>query len=346
MMTPPLLPRHPAFRSITRTRTGGIAARTLAVLAGFGLAAIQGPAAHAQAFPSQPLRVVVPYAAGGSGDMLVRTLGERVSRQLGQPVTVDNRPGGGTVIGAQAVASAPANGHTLLLIAGSFVINPHLMAKLPYDTWKDFAPVSLLASNPHVLVVHPSVPANDLAAFLGWARSRNGAATFASFGSGSSGHLGFELLKKAAGIAMVHVPYKGVAPATTDLLGGQVDAMLSDLPQVVGHVKAGKLRALGIASEARVPSLPGVPTLAEAGLPGFASKSWYGLLVRSGAPADAVTRLNAAFVGALRDPAVLEKMEPLGMDVIASTPAQFGTYMREESERYAEAVRISGAKAE
>jgi tripartite-type tricarboxylate transporter receptor subunit TctC len=301
---------------------------------------------HAQSLPTQPIRLIVPYAPGGGGDTLARTLGEHVSRQLGQQVVVENRAGGGTLIGSQAAASAAPNGHTLLFVAASFIINPHLVSKMPFDPAADFTPVTLMASNPHVLVVHPSVPAANLREFVEWARSRKGGATFASFGNGSSGHLGFELLKKAAAFQMVHVPYKGVAPATTDLIGGQVDAMLTDLPLAVAHVQTGKLKAIAAASDRRVPTLPDVPTFSEAGLEGFTSKSWYGLVVRSGTPADAVSRLNAAFVAALRDAAVKEKLNAMGMDAIGSTAAEFERFMKDESARYGEAVRLSGARVD
>ena len=314
------------------------------VASAIACAVLPASSALAQSFPSQPMRFIVPYAPGGGGDTLARTLGEHVSRQLGQPLVVENRAGGGTLIGSQAAASAPANGHTLLFVAASFIINPHLVAKMPFDPARDFVPVTLMASNPHVLVVHPSVPAANLREFVDWAQGRKGGATFASFGNGSSGHLGFELLKKAAGFDMVHVPYKGVAPATTDLIGGQVDAMLTDLPLAVAHVQSGKLKAIAVASEGRVPTLPAVPTFAEAGLGGFTSKSWYGLVVRTGTPEEAISKLNAAFVAALRDPAVREKLAAMGMDAIGSGAAEFGRFMKDESVRYGEAVRISGAR--
>ncbi|MBN9430134.1 MAG: tripartite tricarboxylate transporter substrate binding protein [Burkholderiales bacterium] len=301
---------------------------------------------HAAAQPSsQSLRLVVPYAAGGSGDMIARTLGERVATTLG-PVVVDNKPGGGTVIGSQSVAAAPADGQHVLLVAASFVINPHLIRKLPFDVAKDFAPVTLLASNPHVLVVSNAVPANDLQGFIAWARSRKGAATFASFGNGSSGHLGFELFKKAGNFDMVHVPYKGVAPAMTDLMGGQVDAMLTDLPQAVESIKAGKMKAIAIAADARAASLPEVATFAQAGLPGFESRSWYGLVVRSGTSPARIAALNSAFVAALGDPAIRQKFAAAGLDVIGSSAADFSAHMQRESAKYAQAIKSAGLQAE
>lgn len=318
----------------------GIALATAATLA------FSAASAVAQSFPDQPVRIVVPYSPGGSGDTLTRALAEQVSKRFGQSVVVENKPGGGTVIGAQAVANAPADGLSLLFVAASFVINEHLMPKLPFKPLADFAPVTLAASNPHVLVVHPSVPANDLQEFIAWAKSRNGQATFASFGNGSSGHLGFELLKKAAGFDMVHVPYKGVAPATTDLIGGQVDAMLSDLPQVIQYVTSGKLKAIAIAAAERAPTLPEVPTMDESGLKDFRSGSWYGFVVRAGTPEQAIARWSEALVAALHEPSVQARLEQLGMDTIASTREAFGRFLASESQRYAEAVRLSGARVD
>jgi tripartite-type tricarboxylate transporter receptor subunit TctC len=305
---------------------------------------IVGKGALAQAYPSEPVNIVVPYAAGGTGDTLARTLGDAVAKSVGKSVLVNNKPGGGTVIGTQLAATAPANGYTLLMNAASSVINPYLMPKLTYDIHKDFIPVTLLASNPHILVVNANVPPNDLHQFIAWAKAKNGNATYASFGNGSSGHLGFELFKKAANIEMLHVPYKGVAPATADLLGGQVDAMLTDLAQVVPLIKNGKLKAIAIASESRTSVLPNVPTFQQAGLANFVSKSWFGLMVRAGTPEAIVNRLNTEFVKALHDPAVKEKLSTIGMDSIGSPRRHFAEFMAAESRKYEEAVKFSGAR--
>lgn len=316
------------------------------ILLGGAAAAALAAALPLRAQPGGPLKIVVPYAPGGVGDTLSRAVAERLAATLGQQVLVDNKPGGGTVIGTQAAAMAPADGQTLLFVAASFVIQPQLQAKPPYDAARDFVPLTLMASNPHLLVVNPSVPANTLREFIEWAKSRQGAAAFASFGNGSSGHLGFELLKKAGGFGMVHVPYKGGGPAMQDLLSGQVAAMLTDLPQAVPHVKAGKLRALAVAAPRRDRALPEVPTVQEAGLPGFESQSWYGLVLRSGTPADAVQRLGAAVNAALREPGLRARLEPTGLDLLGGTPAEFGEFLRRESARYAEAIRVSGARIE
>jgi len=318
----------------------------VAKAAGLLLAAATGWPLASLAQTATPLRIVVPYAAGGIGDLVARTLGEPVGQKLGQNVLVENKPGAATVVGAQAVAGAPADGHTVLLVAASFVITPSLLPKLPYDVVKDFAPLMLLASNPHLLVVHPLVPATNLKEFVAWARSRKGEAAYASFGNASSGHLGYELLKKAAGFDMIHVPYKGGAPAIADLIAGQVSAMLTDLPQAIPHVKAGKLRAIALADDTRAAALPEVPTFAEAGLPGFESKSWYGLLLRSGTPPERAARLHEAFAAALKDPAVKAKLEQAGLDIIGSSVAEFGLHLKREGDKYAEAVRMSGAKME
>jgi tripartite-type tricarboxylate transporter receptor subunit TctC len=298
----------------------------------------------AQVYPTEPINIVVPLATGGTADTVARTVGETVSKALGKPVVVNNKPGGSMVIGTQVVANAPANGYTLLVNTATSVIVPHLMPKLTYDIHKDFVPVTVLASNPHILVVNANVPANTLKEFIAWAKTKNGGATYASFGNGSSGHLGTELFKKAAKIEMLHVPYKGGGPATIDLLGGQVDAMLSDVPLVMSHIKTGKLKAIAIASESRSPLLPNVPTFNEAGVPNFVSKSWFGLMVRAATPDAIVNRLNTEFVKALRDPAVKEKLAAVGVDAIGNSREQFAELMSAEAKKYEEAVKFSGAR--
>lgn len=314
-------------------------------LSGLVLIALVIPLASTAQGPAKTaITIIVPFAPGGTSDALARALAEPVHRAMNQPVIVDNRAGASTTIGTQAVFAAPASGQTLVMNTASSVINPHLMPRLAYDIHKDFAPVTLLASNPHILVVRPKLSVQDLNGFIAWARAKNGAASYASFGNGSSGHLGFELFKKAAQLNMLHVPYKGVAPATNDLLGGQVDAMLTDLAQVVPLIRAGKLKAIAVASEGRTPLLEEVPTFTEAGLPGFTSKSWFGLLVRAGTPPDAVARLNAVFVSALHEPAVRLKLAEAGMEPIGSSSTEFAAFMAAESQRYAEAVKFSGAK--
>lgn len=295
--------------------------------------------AAAETFPSQPMTLIVPYTAGGSSDALARALGKAIAKNTGASIVVENRPGGSTVIGAQALLGKPADGYTVMLTAASFVINPYLLNQLPYDSVKDFQPVAQLATNPHVLVVGPKVPAGDLKAFLAWAREQGDKATFSSFGNGSSGHLGFEMLKKQAGLAMMHVPYKGSAPATMAVLSGEVDATLGDVGVVAPHIQAGKLRALAVAGNARTPALPDVPTFAEAGLPGFESQTWMGLLTRAGVPAERVQRLNQMYSEALQDADVRQILAQQGMIAAASSPEAFSAFMKAESAKYGQAVK-------
>ncbi|MCW0207959.1 MAG: tripartite tricarboxylate transporter substrate binding protein [Achromobacter sp.] len=295
--------------------------------------------AAAETFPSQPMTLIVPYTAGGSSDALARALGKAIAKNTGASIVVENRPGGSTVIGAQALLGKPADGYTVMLAAASFVINPYLLNQLPYDSVKDFQPVAQLATNPHVLVVGPKVPVGDLKAFLAWAREQGDKATFSSFGNGSSGHLGFEMLKKQAGLAMMHVPYKGSAPATMAVLSGEVDATLGDVGVVAPHIQAGKLRALAVAGNARTPALPDVPTFAEAGLPGFESQTWMGLLTRAGVPAERVQRLNQMYSEALQDADVRQILAQQGMVAAASSPEAFSAFMKAESAKYGQAVK-------
>lgn len=295
---------------------------------------------------SRQTRIIVPFAPGGASDALARVLAERLTVSLGHRVLVDNKPGGGTVIGTQTALAAPADGQTLLLVAASFVVQPLLMAKAPYDLKQDFAPVILAASNPHVLVVHQSVPAANLNEFIAWAKAQRGAASFASFGNGSSGHLGFERLKKAAGIDLIHVPFKGGAPAMQALLGGQVSAMLTDLPQALPSIKSGKIRAIAVGSAARDSTLPDVPTFSEAGLKGLVSESWFGFVVRAGTPPDQVALLNRSIQAALRDPSMKSALESTGLDLLGGSTDQLGAFLSSESTRFQEVIQSTGIKPE
>ncbi len=305
-----------------------------------------GPFATAADFPTRPIRIIVPYAPGGASETMARLVAERLSQSLKQPVLIDNRPGGGTVIGASIAAQAPADGYTLFVNASSFVINSHLITKLPYDPWKDFVPLTLAASNPHVLVTSNALATKTLAEFLGVARAKGSTLSYASFGNGSSGHLAFELLKKTYGFDMVHVPYKSTPQAMTDVMGGQVQAMLTDTPAAVPQAKAGKMMVLAIAADKRSASLPDVPTFQEVTGTRFLSRSWFGFLVRSGTPPDVQKILYAEIVKALQAPDLKARLNDLGMESIASTPEEFASFMRVESERFADAIRFSGTKAD
>lgn len=315
----------------------------LTLLAALALAPDPGAA---EPYPTRPIRLVVPFAAGGGTDLVMRAVADAVAAEWKATIVIENKPGAGTTLGAVAVAQAPPDGYTLLANTASFLISPHLMAKPPYDAAADFAPVALVASSPHVLVVGPHVPATSLAAFTAWAKAQPRPPTFASFGSGSSSHLGYEILRGRLDLAMVHVPYRGAAPALIDLLGGRVDTMLADLSAVAEHVKSGAVRALAITGERRAASLPEVPTIAEAGVAGFRSESWFGLVARAGTPPDLVRRWNEAVVAALATPAVRGKLETIGIEPLGSGPEAFGAFMRGEAEKYQAAIGTSGAKLE
>jgi tripartite-type tricarboxylate transporter receptor subunit TctC len=301
---------------------------------------------RAQARPEQ-LRMLVPYAPGGAADTLARALAERLgAADGGVPVVVDNRPGGGTVIASQAAATAPADGRTLLLVGASFLVQPHLLIKPPYDARRDFEPVLLCASNPHLLAVHPSVPAANLREFIAWAKAHADKAAYASFGRGSSGHLGFELLKKQAGFDMLHVPYKGGAPALQALLSGDVSAMLTDLPQALPFVRSGKLKAIAVGSAQRDASLPEVRTVSESGVAGFVSESWFGFVVRKGTPKGRLDPLHAALAAALDAPAVKAGLDTIGLRRMGGTAERFAAYLEREESRLVEALRFARVEPE
>jgi tripartite-type tricarboxylate transporter receptor subunit TctC len=308
-----------------------------------GAGVIAASPARAQA--GRVVRLVMPYAPGGTADPFGRAVAERVGALYGTRIIVDNKPGGGTTIGTLSPLAAPADGQTLLLAASSFAIQPLLFQKAPYEV-KDFAPLVLLGRNPHVLIVNRDVPVANFTEFLAWAKKNSETAAYASFGTGSSNHLGFELLKKEAGFGMIHVPYKGGGPSTQDLVGGQVSAMLADLPTVVALIKAGRVRALALGAAHRDPSVPEVPTFTEAGLAGFQSYSWYGLVVRAGTPADAIKTLNTQINGALADPGLKSNMQGLGLEIIGGSAEVFQHHLETEGKRFRDAVQFAGIKPE
>ena len=313
-----------------------------ALLAAAALCAVALPAA-AQ-FPTKPIHIVVPYQAGGTSEMMARSVADQLQTALKQPVVIDNRPGGGTTIGAAAVAQAPADGYFLFVNASSFLINAQLMKGLPYDSAKDFVPLTLAASNPHVLVAFNGLGVGNFREFLAMAKQKGNAMSYASFGNGSSGHLAFELLKKTYDFQMLHVPYKGVPAAMTDVMGGNVQAMLTDLPPAVPQVKGGKLSGLAIAADQRSPALPDTPTFKEAGGTPFVSRSWYGFLVRSGTPPEIVKVLQTEIVKALHNPGLKDKLRAAGMDTYGTSAEEFDAFMKSESARFAEAIKFSGTK--
>jgi tripartite-type tricarboxylate transporter receptor subunit TctC len=301
----------------------------------------------AQTYPTRPIRLVVPFPAGGTTDILAREVGQRLSVSLGQPVVVDNRPGAAGNIGSDLVAKSAPDGYTLLMCTVStHAINPNLYAKLPYDHVKDFAPVILVAGVPNVLEVTPSLPVNTVSDLIKLAKEKPGQINFASSGSGTSIHLSGELFKTMAGVDMTHVPYKGSAPAITDLMGGQVQVMFDNLPSSLQQIKAGKLRAIAVTSAQRAPALPNVPTIAESGLAGFEASSWFGVVAPAGTPQAIIARINADVNQWLQSPDAKEKLLAQGAAAAGGTPEQFAAYIRTETEKWAKVVKASGAKVD
>jgi len=300
--------------------------------------------AHALAadYPNRPLRLIVPFAPGGGNDTVARLVGQKLEGELGQPVVIDNRPGAGGIVGAEAAARAAPDGYTLFLGGvGSHAINPNLHANLSYDPIKDFQPISLIASAPLVLVVHPSVPAHSVRELVTLAKAQPGKLNYASNGNGSSSHLAAVMFASMTGTDMVHVPYKGLAPALTDLLSGQVQLMFSSVVAILPHVKAGKLRALAVSSRERMTLLPDLPTIAESGVPGYQSSSWYGILAPAGTPPDVVTRLNAALVRVVAQPDVKQALAQEGAEPVGNSPQAFGAFIQAEKQRLGEVIRTA-----
>jgi tripartite-type tricarboxylate transporter receptor subunit TctC len=294
----------------------------------------------AASYPDHPIRLIVPFAAGGGNDTVARLVSQGLAAELGQPVVVENRPGAGGVVGAEAAARAPADGYTLFLGGvGSHAINPNLHEHLPYDSIKDFAPISLIASAPLILVVHPSVPAHSVRELVALAKAQPGRLNYASNGNGSSSHLSAVMFASLTGVDMVHVPYKGLAPALTDLLSSQVQLMFSSVVAIVPQVKAGKLRALAVSSKERLSLLPDLPTVAEAGVPGYQSSSWYGILAPAGTPVEIVMRLNAALVKVIAQPDVRAALAKEGADPVGNSPEAFGAFIQAEKQRLGNLIR-------
>jgi tripartite-type tricarboxylate transporter receptor subunit TctC len=304
------------------------------------------PPASAESYPSRPVKILVPFAPGGGTDLITRALSDIIATEWKATIVIENRPGGGTTIATLAALNAPADGYTLAASSNSFLVAPMLMPTAPYQWDRDFTGVSLFAVSPHILVVNPQVPARTLDELVAWARAQGGGATFASFGSGSSNHLGFEVLKRRLGIEITHVPYKGSAPAINDLVAGHVNAMLGDLQNVSEQLKGGTLRAIAVANESRLPSMPDLPTLDELGVKGFTSKSWFGAIARKETPPEIVTTWSAAFADALKRPTVRQRLGGLGIELIGSTPEAMQAFLREEAVKAEDAVKASGAKAE
>jgi tripartite-type tricarboxylate transporter receptor subunit TctC len=319
--------------------------RIVRSLVALGVLAAAIPAATAQDFPTRPIHVVIAFPAGGPTDFVGRLVADKVKDILGQTIIIENKAGANGAIGADFVAKAAPDGYTLFLTTvGAVGITPHMRSDLPYDTLRDFAPVTLVVRNTTVLVVRADSPINTAKEFVAMAKSKNGDLPFASTGVGSTTHLAEEMFASAAGFKFVHVPYRGAAPALTDLLGGQVAAFFADAPVLMPQIKAGKVKPLGAAADRRNPMLPNVPTLAEQGYPDTTSDNWYGLLAPAKTPPAVIAKLNSAFVAAINDPVVKEKLVQSGAIPVADTPAQFGTFLKEEYARWGKLVRDKGIK--
>jgi tripartite-type tricarboxylate transporter receptor subunit TctC len=316
-----------------------LAAVAVAMSAAGGMASAQSP------FPSKPVHIFVPYAAGGAVDILTRTLGDAVSRQWGQSMVVENRPGAGGVLASQALVTSLPDGYTLIVVASGHPTNPFLYPKLPYDTFKDFTPISLLASSPNILLVRADSPFKSLGDVIAQARSKPGSLSFGHAGNGTSTHLAGELLKNLAKIDISGIPYKGGAPAINDLLGGQIPMSFNNGPESVGQIEAGTVRALAVTTASRAPFLPDVPSMAET-VPGYDTEVWWGLLGPAGMPPELVAKLSHDFVAALNTDSVKQRLAKLGASPIGSSPEQFDAKIRADYKKWGPIIEAAGIKVE
>lgn len=317
------------------------------ILAGSCLTAVALVAAEvsAQAYPTRPIRYVVPYAIGGGVDIVSRIIATRLAERLGQQVVIENRPGAGAIIGTEITAKAPADGYTMMMANIAHGANPSLHRSLPYETEKAFAPVTLVALLPSILVIHPSLPAVSVREFIALAKARPGQLNYASAGIGSANHLTMELFKVATKTDLVHVAYKGGGPALIDLVGGHVFSIFVTIPPSLPHVRAGRLRALGISGVKRNPALPDVPTVAEAAVPGFKVYEWQGVIVPAGTPREIITKLNRELVAVLAIPEVRKRITDLGTEVVGSTEEEFAAHIKSELAMWAKVVKQAGIQA-
>ncbi|MFH1558318.1 MAG: tripartite tricarboxylate transporter substrate binding protein [Pseudomonadota bacterium] len=304
------------------------------------LMALTGGVVAQQAYPNKTIRLIVPFPPGGGVTIIARLIAPKLMEGLGQPVIVDNRPGGNTIIGTEAVAKAAPDGYTLLMISSAHVINHFTLPNLPYDSFKDFAPVATSYKSRYILIAHPSLPANNLREFIAPAKARPGQLNYSSSGTGGVQHLAGELFSVTAGVKIEHIPYKGGGPAITDLLGGQVEFSFQPLSTVFIHVKAGRLKALAVPDEVRAPLLPQVPTFAEAGLPGFHVSSWGGVLAPARTPRAIIDKLSAEIGRILATPDMQKQLVNQGQEALISTPEQFASMMKEEMTKIAALVKV------
>ena len=313
-----------------------------AIILGFACVPVSG-----QNYPVKPVRLIVPYPPGGPTDLVGRSVGQKLTEAWGQQIIVENRAGAASAVGTEVAARAPADGYTLLLgTSAGFSINPALGGKLPYDPERDFAPITLLVINPQILVVHPSMPVHSVKMLVALAKSRPGQINYASVGNASPQHLGMEMLKSMTGINMVHVPYKGTAPAVTDILAGNVSLMFNSMPSVLPQARSGRLRGLAVSSAKRSSAAPDIPTVAEAGVPGFDYVTWYGLFAPAGTPREIVNRLNSQVAKMLAEPELAKRFASQGAEPLSTTPDQLAQYRRAEYERWRKLIAEMKLKVE
>ncbi|MEO8442687.1 MAG: tripartite tricarboxylate transporter substrate binding protein [Betaproteobacteria bacterium] len=310
------------------------------------LGAMTAQPLYAQSYPTRPVRFILPFPAGGPTDLLGRIMGQKLAAQLGQPVVPENRPGAGGNVGTEYAAKQAADGYTMVLASPSLAISPSLYRKLGYDPVKDFAPISMVARIPNVLLVHPSVPAKTLKELVQLAKANPGKLNFGSGGLGTSNHLGSELFKSLAGVDIVHVPYKGSNEAMVGMMGGHVDMVVIGVPPTLPHIKAGRVRPLAVLAAERLPYLPDVPTAREAGIANFEVTTWYVLAVPAGTPRDIIVRLNAEWVKLAESPDTREKMQTAGFEPMSSTPEQAGEFIKTEIVRWAQVIKDAKLKVE
>lgn len=304
-----------------------------------------GASSAAAAYPDRPVRLIVPYAAGGSTDTVARLVGARLTERLGQQFVTDNRTGGGTIIGTEIAARAAADGYTLLMATPPLVVNPSLR-KVPYDLDRDFAAVTNVAASSNLLVVHPTVPASGTRELIALLKANPGKYNYGSSGVGGAGHLAMALFTHMAGVDAVHVPYKGGAPAVTDLVAGRLSLMMANLTTAQPHIRAGRLRGLGIGTKTRSPLFPDLPTIAESGVPGYEANNWNGIVVPSGTPSAVVNLLQKAIADVLKESVIADRMAKSALDPIGDTPAEFARYLRAEAQKWGKLVKSAGIKAE
>jgi tripartite-type tricarboxylate transporter receptor subunit TctC len=321
--------------------------KAFGIIAGFALAAIGPSQALAQAYPTKPVRLVVPFPPGGSTDIVARIVAQKLGDRIGQPLVVENRGGAGGTIGTEAVAKAAADGYTLGFASTStHAVAPAVYAKLGYDPIKDFAPISLVAVTPYLLVVNPKVPVNSLKDFVDYVKPRPGKFNYASAGTGSTTHLAMEMLKSSAGLFILHIPYNGNGPAGTAVIAGDVEFLFGSLPALLPHAKSGRVRSIAVGTPKRSPSLPDVPTVAESGFPGFDASLWLAVMAPAGTPAAVISRLNKETVAVVKSPETAQALDKAGAEPVTSTPAELTKMVADGIKKYAATVKRAGVKVE